>query len=73
MNKKHWTALIILYLPFTILFATDIDSSYSVKWQTIPWGSGGLEPAGPPWSMVGPYDFDTVSYTHLTLPTKRIV
>ena len=62
MNKKHWTALIILYLPFTILFATDIDSSYSVKWQTIPWGSGGLEPAGPPWSMVGPYDFDNDGY-----------
>ena len=56
MNKKHWTALIIFSL--TILSATDIDSSYSVKWQTIPWGSGGLEPAGPPWSMVGPYDFD---------------
>ena len=62
MNKKHWTALIILYFPFTILFATDIDSSYSVKWQTIPWGSGGLEPAGPPWSMVGPYDFDNDGY-----------
>ena len=62
MNKKHWTALIILYFPLTILFATDIDSSYSVKWQTIPWGSGGLEPAGPPWSMVGPYDFDNDGY-----------
>ena len=62
MNKKHWTALIILYFPLTIIFATDIDSSYSVKWQTIPWGSGGLEPAGPPWSMVGPYDFDNDGY-----------
>ena len=60
MNKKHWTALIIFSL--TILSATDIDSSYSVKWQTIPWGSGGLEPAGPPWSMVGPYDFDNDGY-----------
>ena len=62
MNKKHWTRLIILYFPLTLLFATDIDSSYSVKWQTIPWGSGGLEPAGPPWSMVGPYDFDNDGY-----------
>ena len=62
MNKKHWTRLIILYFPLTFLLATDIDSSYSVKWQTIPWGSGGLEPAGPPWSMVGPYDFDNDGY-----------
>lgn len=62
MNKKHWTTLIILYFPLTLLLATDIDSSYSVKWQTIPWGSGGLEPAGPPWSMVGPYDFDNDGY-----------
>ena len=62
MNKKHWTRLIILYFPLTLLLATDIDSSYSVKWQTIPWGSGGLEPAGPPWSMVGPYDFDNDGY-----------
>ena len=62
MNKKYGTALIILYFPITIIFATDIDSSYSVKWQTIPWGSGGLEPAGPPWSMVGPYDFDNDGY-----------
>ena len=61
MYKNHWTTLIILF-PLTILFATDIDSSYSVKWQTIPWGSGGLEPAGPPWSMVGPYDFDNDGY-----------
>ena len=62
MNKKHWTRLIILYFPLTLLLAIDIDSSYSVKWQTIPWGSGGLEPAGPPWSMVGPYDFDNDGY-----------
>jgi len=62
MNNKYWATLIILYFPLTILFATDIDSSYSIKWQTIPWGSGGLEPAGPPWSMVGPYDFDNDGY-----------
>jgi len=24
----------------------------------LPWGSGGIHPDGPPWSMVGPYDFD---------------
>ena len=62
MNNKYWATLIILYFHLTILSATDIDSSYSVKWQTIPWGSGGLEPAGPPWSMVGPYDFDNDGY-----------
>ena len=40
------------------LFSTDMDSSFSVKWENDSWGSGGLFPAGPPWNMVGPYDFD---------------
>ena len=62
MYKYHWFNLIILYFPITLLLGTDIDSSFSVKWQSIPWGSGGLEPAGPPWSMVGPYDFDNDGY-----------
>ncbi|MAV69395.1 MAG: hypothetical protein CMG04_01075 [Candidatus Marinimicrobia bacterium] len=46
----------------TPLFSQNIDSSFSVKWKTLPWGSGGLYPAGPPWSMVGPYDFDNDGY-----------
>ena len=44
------------------LFGTEIDSSFSVKWSNDSWGSGGLFPAGPPWSMVGPYDFDNDGY-----------
>ena len=36
----------------------EIDSSFSLKWNNQPWGAGGLIPAGPPWNMVGPYDFD---------------
>ena len=34
------------------LFSTDMDSSFSVKWENGSWGSGGLFPAGPPWNMV---------------------
>ena len=48
--------IIFLSLSFTI--GAEIDSSFSVKWTDLPWGSGGLHPDGPPWSMVGPYDFD---------------
>ena len=44
------------------LFGTGIDSSFSVKWANDSWGSGGLFPAGPPWNMVGPYDFDNDGY-----------
>ena len=40
------------------LFGTELDSSFSVKWHNDSWGAGGLFPAGPPWNMVGPYDFD---------------
>ena len=46
----------------SVAFSIEIDTSYSVKWQTTPWGSGGIYPAGPPWSMVGPYDFDEDGY-----------
>jgi len=55
MNIKYWLLHILL---ITALFSANIDSSFTVKWQTTPWGSGGLYPAGPPWSMVGPFDFD---------------
>ena len=55
MNIKYWLLHILLV---TALFSANIDSSFTVKWQTTPWGSGGLYPAGPPWSMVGPFDFD---------------
>ncbi len=54
--------LIISFFNLSFLLATDIDTSYSIKWQNEPWGSGGLIPAGPPWSMVGPYDFDNDGY-----------
>ena len=62
MYRNHWTKLIIFYFFITLLLGADIDSSFSVKWKNTPWGSGGLEPAGPPWSMVGPYDFDNDGY-----------
>ena len=49
-------------LNITILLsfisAQEIDSSYVLKWQNVPWNADGLFPAGPPWSMVGPFDFD---------------
>jgi len=63
MSKHiHSLTLLVLSIAYTPITATDMDSSFSVKWQTIPWGSGGLYPAGPPWSMVGPYDFDGDGY-----------
>ena len=40
------------------LFSAELDSSFSIKWHNDSWGAGGLFPAGPPWNMVGPYDFD---------------
>ena len=49
MSKHfHSLTLLVLAIIYTPITATDIDSSFSVKWQTIPWGSGGLYPAGPP-------------------------
>ncbi|SVE24924.1 uncharacterized protein METZ01_LOCUS477778, partial [marine metagenome] len=63
MNKHiHQIALVVLSIVHAPINATDIDSSFSVKWQTAPWGSGGLYPAGPPWAMVGPFDFDSDGY-----------
>ncbi len=49
----------IIFLSFSLTIGAEIDSSFSVKWTDLPWGSGGLHPDGPPWSMVGPYDFDS--------------
>ena len=50
--------LIITTSTFLLTYASEIDSSYTLKWQNEAWGSGGLFPAGPAWNMVGPYDFD---------------
>ena len=52
----------ICFFILSFIVATEIDTSFSVKWQNEPWGSGGTIPAGPPWSMVGPYDFDNDGY-----------
>ena len=49
---------VIFFLSFSLTIGAEIDSSFSLKWTDLPWGSGGLHPDGPPWSMVGPYDFD---------------
>tara|TARA_B110000196_G_scaffold11889_1_gene9786 strand:- start:702 stop:2432 length:1731 start_codon:yes stop_codon:yes gene_type:complete len=57
-NGDRMKHVITLMLLLSYITATDIDSSYSLKWNNEPWGAGGLFPAGPPWSMVGPYDFD---------------
>ena len=62
MYKNHSIFLISLSTLISVAFSIEIDTSYSVKWQTTPWGSGGIYPAGPPWSMVGPYDFDEDGY-----------
>ena len=43
---------------FNIIIARDIDTSFALKWHNESWGAGGQIPAGPPWNMVGPYDFD---------------
>ena len=62
MKTLNYTLKLFLFINISVLMATDIDSSFSVKWHDLPWGSGGLHPAGPPWSMVGPYDFDEDGY-----------
>ena len=51
---KNLTITILL----SFISAQEIDSSYVLKWQNVPWNADGLFPAGPPWSMVGPFDFD---------------
>jgi len=53
---------IAIFLSFSIIIGAEVDTSFSVKWTDLPWGSGGLHPDGPPWSMVGPYDFDNDGY-----------
>ena len=58
MLKKIFSYQIVLYVFSTLAFAVEVDTSYSVKWSNTPWGGGGLIPAGPPWNMVGPFDFD---------------
>ena len=55
-------------LLLSIGFSAEYDSSFSVKWQNLPWGAGGLIPAGPPRNMVGPYDFDNDGFGTLLLP-----
>jgi len=62
MKTINCTLKSFLFINISVLMATDIDSSFSVKWHDLPWGNGGLHPAGPPWSMVGPYDFDEDGY-----------
>ena len=52
----------IFFLSFSLTIGAEIDSSFSVKWTDLPWGAGGFHPDGPPWSMVGPYDFDNDGY-----------
>ena len=61
MNSRS-EILIIMFCTISFLSATDMDSSFSVKWQNDPWGAGGLYPGGPPWNMVGPFDFDNDGY-----------
>ena len=61
MNSRSAT-FIITFCTLSFLSATDVDSSFSVKWQNVPWGAGGLYPGGPPWNMVGPFDFDNDGY-----------
>ena len=58
MKTLHHFFFVFLLLGNGFLFSTDMDSSFSVKWENDSWGSGGLFPAGPPWNMAGPYDFD---------------
>ncbi|SVD40892.1 uncharacterized protein METZ01_LOCUS393746, partial [marine metagenome] len=56
----------IVFVYFCIVFnwvsAAEMDSSFSVKWHNDSWLDDGLFPAGPPWNMVGPYDFDNDGY-----------
>ena len=61
MNSRS-EIFIITFCTLSFLSATDVDSSFSVKWQNVPWGAGGLYPGGPPWNMVGPFDFDNDGY-----------
>ena len=62
MKLYRLTVIILMYCVSIWIYATDIDSSFTIKWQNDAWGAGGLFPAGPPWNMVGPYDFDNDGY-----------
>jgi len=57
MFKKHMIWIFVC-LMVGVAKGVDLDTTFSVKWNNEPWGSGGLIPAGPPWNMVGPFDFD---------------
>ena len=58
MKFQYLLSFALFCLGNSLIFSTDIDSSFSIKWHNDSWGAGGLFPAGPPWNMVGPYDFD---------------
>ncbi len=59
MTKRTCLIRITLLAIFTTtLVATEVDTSYVIKWHNESWGMGGLIPAGPPWNMVGPFNFD---------------
>ena len=62
MKLYRLTVIILMYCVSIRIYAADIDSSFTIKWQNNAWGAGGLFPAGPPWNMVGPYDFDNDGY-----------
>ena len=62
MKSRYLLSFAFFFLVSSLLFSADIDSSFSIKWHNDSWGAGGLFPAGPPWNMVGPYDFDNDGY-----------
>ena len=62
MRLSYLKFIKVYFLLMSLTFSTEIDSSFSLKWQNEPWGAGGLIPAGPAWNMVGPYDFDNDGY-----------
>ena len=62
MKLYRLTVIILMYCVSIWIYAADIDSSFTIKWHNDAWGAGGLFPAGPPWNMVGPYDFDNDGY-----------
>ena len=62
MRLSYLKFIKVYFLLISLTFPTEIDSSFSLKWQNEPWGAGGLIPAGPAWNMVGPYDFDNDGY-----------
>ena len=70
MKSIHLFIFVFLFIGNGYLFSTDTDSSFSVKWENGSWGSGGLFPAGPPWNMVGPYDFDNDGFGDFVLSSS---